>query len=161
MIVSAGAMVDVWRSDRGGPIEMRPSLSTERLAIQARTFAECADGRRIPAAHWHITTALWRSGVDALVKGWAGPPLPADPEEEWRVLSEYRIQPHDIEDAVNQFLGRDPELTSPPRLSWDPLQRALQAEGIDIGEDRLLALPFSFEFAPELLDELDATDRPN
>ena len=84
--------------------------------------------------------------------------MPTDPEEEMRALEEYRLQLHDIEDAINQMLGRDPEQTSPPRLSWGPLVSALHDEGIRISEAELIDLPFVFEFSEELLAEIRTND---
>jgi hypothetical protein len=67
------------------------------------------------------------------------------------VLHAYRLQLQDIEDAVNQMLGRDAEQESPPRLSWGSLVKALQDEGISVSEDTLLDAPFDFEFSDEIL----------
>ena len=131
---------------------------SDRLAIQARTFAETRNGQRILPAYWHMSIGLWRSGANAIVKGWRGPPLPTDPEEEMRALEEYRLQLHDIEDAINQMLGRDSEQTSPPRLSWGPLVSALDDEGIRISEAELIDLPFAFEFSEQLLAEIKTDD---
>jgi hypothetical protein len=59
-----------------------------------------------------MSAGLWRNGANAIVKGWRGPPLPTDPEEEMRALEGYRLQLHDIEDAINKNLGRDLDLPS-------------------------------------------------
>ena len=75
-----------------------------------------------------------------------------------RALEEYRLQSHDIEDAINKNLGRDPEQTSPPRLSWGPLVSALHDEGIRISEAELIDLPFVFEFSERLLAEIEVND---
>lgn len=157
-----GVTVDVadFNAQRTGRIAFRSRSEgvDGRLAIQARTFAETHDGERIAPAYWHISIGLWRNGANAIWKHWRGPPLPTDPEEETRALGEYRLQLHDIEDAINQMLGRDPSQTSPPRLSWESLIRALHDEGIDISEAEIIDLPFVFEFSEELLAEIKADD---
>ena len=131
-----GVTVDVADFDpkRVGRLAIRPATETnkDRLVIQARTFAESDDGRRIAPAYWHMSIGLWRNGANAIVKGWRGPPLPTDPEEEMRALEEYRLQLHDIEDAINENLGRDPEQTPPPRLSWGPLVRVHDFFGVGL-----------------------------
>jgi hypothetical protein len=73
-----------------------------------------------------------------------------------RALEGYRLQLQDIEDSVNCLLGRDPEQSSPPRLAWGSLIRALRDEGIEISEAELLAAPFVFEFSDEVLAALSA-----
>jgi hypothetical protein len=157
-----GVTVDVadFSAERTGRIAFRSRSEgvDGRLAIQARTFAETRNGRRIAPAYWHMSTGLGRSGANAIVKGWRGPPLPTDPEEEMRALEEYRLQLHDIEDSINQMLGRDPEQTSPPRLSWGPLVSTLHDEGIRISEAELIDLPFVFEFSEQLLAESKTDD---
>jgi len=50
------------------------------------------------------------------------------------VLEGYRVQRQDVEDAINQLLGRDPEQHRPPRLSWEPLIELLDREGITVTE---------------------------
>jgi hypothetical protein len=157
-----GVTVDVadFSAERTGRIAFRSRSEgiDGRLAIQVRTFAETRSGGRIAPAYWHMSTGFGRSGANAIWKGWRGPPLPTDPEEEMRALEEYRLQLHDIEDAINQMLGRDPEQTSPPRLSWGPLVSALHDEGIRISEGELIDLPFVFEFSEELLAEIRTND---
>jgi hypothetical protein len=81
-----------------------------------------------------IGAGLWRRGVSAIWKRYSGPPLPDDHEEQNRVLEGYRVQRQDVEDAINQLLGRDPEQHRPPRLSWEPLIELLDREGITVTE---------------------------
>ena len=59
-----------------------------------------------------------------------------------------RVQRHDVQDAINQLLGRDPEQHRPPRLAWDGLIRVLREHGADLREEELIAMPFEFEFSP-------------
>jgi len=51
-------------------------------------------------------------------------------------------------------LGRDPEQIRPFSLSWDPLIKLLDRNGINLGEEQLIATPFAFEFSDGLLVEL-------
>jgi hypothetical protein len=157
-LMRVGAVVELAQSDAERPlVRARVELSNdERLVVQARAFAEGSDGRRIAPGRAHIELALWRRGVGAIVKRYTGPPLPEGPEEQLRVLGTYRVQLQDIEDALNQLFGRDPEQEPPPRLSWGSLMKTLHEAGIDISEDELVAAPFVFEFSDELLAEVDA-----
>lgn len=70
------------------------------------------------------------------------------------VLEHYKLHTRDIEDAVNQMLGRDPEQESPAELSWTPLVSAMHEAGIEANEMQLRAAPFRFEFAEEVLAQI-------
>jgi hypothetical protein len=97
-----------------------------------------------------------RRGIAAIWKCYSGPPLPEDPDAQRRVLHGYRVQRRDVEDAINQLLGRDLEMHRPPRLSWDPLIELLADQGTVVTEAELIATPFTFEFTPESLSALEA-----
>jgi hypothetical protein len=59
-----------------------------------------------------------------------------------RLLREtYPVELSDIQDAVNQMLGRDPDQHRPPRLSWDGLLKALAAARITTAEQELIEAP--------------------
>jgi hypothetical protein len=60
-----------------------------------------------------------------------------------------------VEDAINQLLGRDPEMLRPPRLSWGPLIELLAEHGKVVTEEELIARPFLFEFSAEALAALE------
>lgn len=154
---AAVALADFSTTPSGAGIVVRPRSANndERLQIQARTFAVGRGGRRIESAHWHISIGLWRRGPNAIVKRYTGPPLPADPDAERCILKAYRLQLEDIEDAINWHLGRDRDREPPPRLGWGSLLKALRAEGISASEDEFVAAPFVFEFADEIIVELD------
>lgn len=78
-------------------------------------------------------------------------PLTADPAEADRiVLFEHRADIDDIEDGINQMLGRDPQLHRPPRLSWGKLIAALADAGIAVTESELIQLPLKVELLPEV-----------
>jgi hypothetical protein len=84
---------------------------------------------------------------------WHGPSLPDDREEPDRiVLFEHRVDLHDIEDGINQMLGRDPTLHRPPRLSWNNLITALDEAGVPVAERDLIEAPLTIELAPEVQD---------
>lgn len=132
-------------------VRSRAGSDPDRLAIQAKTFAEGCDGRRVSPEHPDIHVTLWRHGIRAIWKCYTGPALPTGQQDKRRALESYRLQLQDIEDAVNQLLGRDPEQESPPRLSWSSLVQALRDEGISVSEETLLDAPFDFEFSDEIL----------
>ena len=53
----------------------------------------------------------------------------------------------DIEEAIDQMLGRDREQQRPPKLSWGGLLDALREVGFRLTEDDLIALPLSIELS--------------
>ncbi len=55
----------------------------------------------------------------------------------------------DIEEAINQMLGRDPKVHRPPRLAWGGLIDALAGSGIVVGEQELIDAPLTIELSPE------------
>jgi len=69
-------------------------------------------------------------------------------------LSGHAARP-DIEDGVNQMLGRDPRLHRPPRLAWDSLIAALGSAGIDATEEQLIETPMTVELDGEVQAALD------
>jgi hypothetical protein len=83
--------------------------------------------------------------------------LPDDPREARRIaLEEHRVDLADIEDGINQMLGRDPVLHRPPRLSGENLIRALGDADVPVAEESLIAAPLTIELAPEVRGELDS-----
>lgn len=62
----------------------------------------------------------------------------------------------DIEDGINQLLGRDPTLHQPPGLAWGGLIAALAAAGIQTDDHELAALPLSVELDDEVAARLGA-----
>ena len=55
----------------------------------------------------------------------------------------------DIEEAINQMLGRDPKLHRPPRLAWGGLIDALAGTGIVVSEQELIDAPLTIELSAE------------
>ena len=127
------------------------AITSRQWSAGATLFAVSADGSRITATHASMGAAGPSRGIAAITKCYAGPPLPEDPDARRRVLDAYRVQRHDVEDAMNQLLGRDPEMHRPPRLSWGPLIELLAADGKVLTEEELIAMPLVFEFPAESL----------
>lgn len=134
---------------------VRVAVTRDQWSAEATLFAASADGKRITATPARMGAAGPSRGLAAITKRYAGPPLPEDSDARRCVLDAYRVQRHDVEDAMNQLLGRDPEIHRPPRLSWGPLIELLAAHGKVVSEEELIAMPFLFEFSPEALAALE------
>jgi hypothetical protein len=137
--------------DHVGAVVHVAITSRAEWSAEATLFAVSADGSRITATHASMGAAGPSRGIAAITKRYAGPPLPEDPDARRRVLDAYRVQRHDVEDAMNQLLGRDPEMHRAPRLSWGPLIELLAEHGKVVAEEELIAMPFVFEFPAESL----------
>ena len=137
--------------DHVGAVVHVAITSRDEWSAEATLFAVSADGSRITATHASMGAAGPSRGIAAITKRYAGPPLPEDPDARRRVLDAYRVQRHDVEDAMNQLLGRDPEMHRPPRLSWGPVIELLAEHGKVVAEEELTAMPFVFEFPAESL----------
>jgi hypothetical protein len=128
------------------------SGNPENLSLHVSLSAQDSTGR-------HTRTLGRDFGIGGPRHGvwhrWHGPPLPEDRVAAERiVLREHRADQADIEDGINQMLGRDPKLHHPPRLSWHNLIRALNAAGMPVTEQELIAAPLTVELTPEVLAEL-------
>ena len=87
-----------------------------------------------------------------------GPQLSQDPADEAELLDRsYRLGLTDIEDAINQMLGRDPEQRRPPRLAWGRLIEALADAGMVATEQELIDAPLTVELSPEVEAEIAHT----
>jgi hypothetical protein len=148
------ALVDL--QSWGEEHRMRHVMATHAssLALQVSLSAEDGSGRRI-----------WTAGRDMRISGprtgiwhrWHGPPLPRDPKEVERITGDgHPVDVADIEDGINQLLGRDPTLHRPPRLAWGNLIRALAEAGIAVSEDDLIAAPLTIELSREVEAELES-----
>lgn len=125
----------------------------EDLSLHVSLLAELCDGRRIAARTGDFGMSGPRRGI---WHRWHGPPLPADPEEANRLmLTEHHVDRHDIEDGINQMLGRDPDLHHPPRLAWDGLIATLAEAGVHVTERDLIETPFTVELTSGVQAELD------
>lgn len=130
-------------------------LSPEVLRILVSLSAELTDGRLIHTQGRDFRVAGLRRGVGAIWHRYHGPPLSADPEEQDEILDRtYRVGHADIEDAINQMLGRDPEQHRPPKLSWGKLIAALADVGVEASEHDLIEAPLTIELSSDLQAEI-------
>jgi hypothetical protein len=129
-------------TDESNHIELTVSLS-----------ADDPSGRRIDG-DGSFGIAGPRKGISTIGYRYHGPPLPDDPEEEEEVLRNRRAGPADIEDAINQMLGRDPAQQRPPRLAWGGLIAALGRDGIQVSEEELINAPLTVVLDSEVEAEL-------
>ena len=141
-----------WRAEverrRVPTVVVVSSATPGRLSVRVSLSAEISDGRRITARTGDFGISGPRSGI---WHRWHGPPLPEDPEEAARMmLEEHHVDQRDIEDGINQMLGRDPDLHHPPRLSWDGLITTLAEAGVRVTDRDLIHTPFSMELTPEV-----------
>ncbi|MFZ1993770.1 MAG: hypothetical protein WAU75_06645 [Solirubrobacteraceae bacterium] len=144
-ILQVGCRVRRWREREHDP---------DLIVVAGSLFAETDDGARVDPDRHSIAIHLWRRGRAAVWKRYAGPPLSDDPSEKRRTLDDYRLQRRDVQDAINQLLGRDPEQARLRALGWKRLIDRLAREHIITTEQQLIATPFRFEFSDELLAEL-------
>lgn len=109
------------RPDELARIE-RSILDPDMYNMTVTLAADLNDGRRITAGGFGFGGP--RKGVAAIWHRYRGPRLSHDPAENDRLLNEaYHVGLPDIEDAINQMLGRDPNQHRPPRLSWGTCSR--------------------------------------
>jgi hypothetical protein len=139
-------------------------LDPTKFKMNVSLVAQTSDGQRIstggsdfsfggPSSDFSFGGP--RRGLGAIWLRYRGPQLSDDPQERDRLLAEaYHVGLPDIEDAINQMLGRDPEQHRPPRLSWDSLLTALAEEGIKVSEQEFIPLPLVIELSPEVKTEL-------
>ena len=85
-----GAVVDV-------------EITSRQWSAEATLFAVSTDGDRITVPHASMASAGPSRGIAAITKRYAGPPLPEDPGAHQAVFDAYRVQRHDVEDAINQL----------------------------------------------------------
>jgi hypothetical protein len=133
----------------GATVEVE--VSDKQWNAESALFAVSTDGTRIAVSSAHMGAAGPSRGIAAITKRYVGPPLPEDPEAREQVIDAYRVQRHDVEDALNGMLGRDPEMHRPPRLSWTFLIELLAEHGTVVTDEDLIDMPFEFEFSDEAL----------
>jgi hypothetical protein len=161
MVVATGALLELEdeRTDltEGGVRVQAIDGDPDRLAVLARLYAQLESGERLVADRYAMGIGMHRTGPASIWKQYVGPPpLPSDPVEQERFLAQYRVRRRDVEDALDQMLGRDPEQHRPPRLSWETLIDRLAEAGIEVTEQQLIGLPFRCEFSAPLRAELAA-----
>jgi hypothetical protein len=162
-VIQVGAVVELQRPREERSPDGRPRNLVDdgagRLALTARLFAETQSGERLICDRLAMGIGMPRCGAGAIYKRYVGPPaLPSDPEEQRVFLNAYRVRRQDVADAVDQMLGRDPDQHRPPRLSWTTLMELLSANGLQLSEDELIALPFELELADEVIEQLDTSN---
>jgi hypothetical protein len=142
--------------DHIGAVVRVAMTSDDEWGAGATLFALSTDGRRLSVTGGPMGAGGQRRGIAAIWKRYSGPLLPDNPGARRRALEAYRVQRRDVEDAINQLLGRDPEMHRPPRLSWGPLIDLLAEHGTVVTEQELIAMPFVFEFPAESVSALEA-----
>jgi hypothetical protein len=124
--------------------------------MYASLAANLSDGRQVSTGGRDFSWSAPRHGLAAIYHRYRGPKLSDDPEEQVRVLNEtYHVGLSDVQDAVNQMLGRDPDLHRPPRLS-KKLLAVLAAEGAEATEEDLIAAPLTLQLSAEVKAEISA-----
>lgn len=130
-------------------------LDPAKYQMNVALAAQLDDGREITGGGGFSFSGP-RCGVGAIWHRYRGPQLHEDPFVNDRLLDEtYHVGMSDVEDAVNQMLGRDPEQHRPPRLSWEGLQRALADEGINVTEQQLIDAPLQLVLSESAAAEVD------
>jgi len=120
-----------------------------------RLAALVREGATVTSDHDDFGISMWRRGVGAIWHRYRGPRLSDDPATETELLNRsYRVGLTDIQDAINQMLGRDPEQHRPPRLAWRQLIDALTGAGVAVTEQELIDAPLTVELASEVHAEL-------
>lgn len=145
-------------SESGAEIEKVAAAAhrdPESFHLNVRLSALTDSGERVSSPQDDFGIGGPRRGVGAIWHRYRGPKLSEDPEEETELLNQtYRVGLSDIEDAINQMLGRDPEQHRPPRLSWGKLIDALASAGTAVTEQQLINAPLSVELSPRVKSEL-------
>ncbi|MGO9974777.1 MAG: hypothetical protein ACLP01_18625 [Solirubrobacteraceae bacterium] len=130
--------------------------SPERLNLYVSLSAHTTDEQRIRSDGSGFGMGGPRRGVGAIWWRYHGPPpLPDDPEGQNALLENHHVGPADIEDGINQMLGRDPSLHRPPRLSWGKLIATLAEHGIQVTEQDLINAPLTVELDPDVQADLE------
>ncbi len=127
----------------------------EQYGMNVSLAARLDDGREIAGDVFGFAGP--RDGLGAIWHRYRGPLLHEDPAEHDRRLEEtYHVGMDDVQDAVNQMLGRDPEMHRPPRLSWDRLQHALDGQEIRVSEQQLIDAPLELVLSASAAAEVKA-----
>jgi hypothetical protein len=128
-------------------------LDPTKYLMRVTLTAELADGRRVTVPGFEFSGP--RDGVGAIWFRYHGPQLHDDAHEHERLLNEtYHVRLSDVEDAIDQMLGRNPEQHRPPRLSWGRLLEALASAGVRTSEQELITSPLLVELSDDARAEL-------
>lgn len=161
--VAADAIAPDWpgtpREHRGGRGHHDRSWTTsleDRLRLIVDLSAELADGSRIRTRGSDFTLSGPRTGPGAIWHKYHGSAAAGDSAEPpAQVIADHRVSVPDIEDGVNQLLGRDPALHIPPRLAWENLLQALAIAGIAVDEQEIISCPLVLEVDREVRAQLE------
>lgn len=126
----------------------------DRLNIDVSLSAETSDGQRVTSGRHDFGIGGGRHGIDGVWHHYHGPRPDDDQDLDAYIQRHHHVGPADIEDGINQMLGRDPDLHRPPRLSWSNLIKALAEHDIQVTEDDLITVPLTVELHPEVQAEL-------
>jgi hypothetical protein len=130
-------------------------LSSNHISLRVSLSAEDNTGRRIEGSGGFRIGGS-RRGVSAIWVRYHGPPLPVDEKKRIDFLRRtYRVGLHDIEDAINIMLGRDPTSDKGPKIPWEGLAAALAQAGIHMTEDELISAPLVVELDHDVQVELE------
>jgi hypothetical protein len=130
-------------------------LDPAKYQMNVTLTAELDDGRQITGGGFSFSGP--RDGVAAIWHRYRGPELHENLVEHERLLHQtYHVAMSDIQDAVDQMLGRDPEQHRPPRLAWDGLQDALATQGITVSEQDLTTAPLKLVLSDAATAEIRA-----
>jgi hypothetical protein len=132
------------------------SQDAERIELSVELAAQVRGGQRVKA-EGSFGIGAPRRGLGAIWHRYRGPPIPEGQDEVEYLQRNYRFGLPDIEDGINQMLGRDPDLHRPPRLSWDNLITALAEHGVHVTEQELIEAPLTVELDAEVTADLEAT----
>jgi len=135
------------------PRRIQLTSHPESLSLHISLSAQDSAGRYIRTGQRDFGVSGPRRGV---WHRWHGPLSGIRRQASRVAMFEHRVDVHDIEDSINQMLGRDPTLHRPPRLAWGNLIRALEQVGVTATEQDLIAAPLTIEVTPEVQVELDA-----
>jgi hypothetical protein len=144
---------DLEPSDRGAPSQ--PTDDPDTLHVSVRLTAQIEDAAPVTSDRDDFGISMPRRGLGAIWHRYREPRLTNDPAKQTELLrSEYGVGVPDLQDAINQMLGRDPEQHRPPRLSWGHLTDALANVGVPVTEQELIDAPLTIELSPEVKAQL-------
>jgi hypothetical protein len=147
---------DLEQNDREAPAQSADD--PDRLHISVRLTALIEDAAPVTSDRDDFGISMPRHGLAAIWHRYRGARLTEDPTKETELLrSNHRVGMPDLQDAINQMLGRDPEQHRPPRLSWGHLIDALANVGVAVTEQELIDAPLIIELAPAVKAQLADT----
>jgi len=129
--------------------------AADRLNVYVSLSAQASDGQRIASGHHDFGIGGPRHGIGGVWHRYHGPRPDGEQELTEYIERNHHVGPADIQDGINQMLGRDPELHRPPKLAWTNLINALAEHDIHVTEDDLINTPLTMELHSEIQAELE------